>query len=91
MQSIVDALQRQFPDIKIDLKPGQGQALTIKSDEGAKFHQWITALSYVDTMAPQFRWTLREFCTGACGNGQGLMVAVLSGQKIVMAVPPPRE
>jgi hypothetical protein len=85
-QDIVGRLERQFPDIKFDAK--QGQALVIKTDDGSKFHQWITALSYIDTMAPQFRWTLREFCTGAsCGSGQGIMNAVLTGQKMVLSMP----
>jgi hypothetical protein len=83
VQSIADRLQRQFPDIKFEAK--SGQLLSIKSDDGLKFHQWITALSYIDTMAPQFRWTLKEFCTGTCGSGQGLMNALLSGQKMMIS------
>jgi hypothetical protein len=89
IQSVIERLSRQFPDIKIDLKPGEGQALLVKSDDGAKFHQWITALSYIDTMAPEYRWTLYDFCVGvnACSSGQGLMSAVLLGQKIVLSPP----
>ncbi|MFA5040939.1 MAG: hypothetical protein WC464_04825, partial [Bdellovibrionales bacterium] len=71
VQGIVDRLQRQFPDIHFDAR--QKQTLIVRSDDGLKFHQWITALSYIDTMAPQYRWTLRDFCTGSCGSGQGIM------------------
>ncbi len=84
LQLISDRLQHQFPDIKIEA--GAAQALSIKSDDGAKFHQWITALSYIDTMAPQFHWTLRDFCVGACG-GQTLMKATVTGQKMVFSLP----
>ena len=85
IKAVLDRLQRQFPDVRIE--PGQNQTLVIKSDDGSKFHQWISALSYVDTMAPGFRWTLREFCVGSCG-GQGLMRAVVSGQKTTFSLPP---
>ena len=85
IQSIADRLQRQFPDIKFE--PKQGQLLVVRSDDGLKFHQWITALSYIDTMASQFRWTLKEFCTGNCGSGQGIMNAVLTGQKMMLSSP----
>ncbi|MFA4995165.1 MAG: hypothetical protein WC521_07685 [Bdellovibrionales bacterium] len=85
LQSIADRLQRQFPDIKFEAR--LGQVLAVKTDDGLKFHQWITALSYIDTMAPQFRWTLKEFCTGNCGSGQGIMNAILSGQKMLLSPP----
>lgn len=81
----LDRLQRQFPDIRFDV--GQNQTLIIKSDDGSKFHQWISALSYVDTMAPQFRWNIKEFCVGGCGT-QGLMRAVVEGKKTAFSLPP---
>lgn len=84
IDSIVSKLQRQFPDIKITSK--HGLAVEIRSNEGLQFHQWITAISYLDTMAPQYRWTIRDFCTGVC-PGQMLMNAVLTGQKINMSLP----
>jgi len=84
IHSIVDRLQRQFPGVKFNV--GQGQTLEIKSDEGAKFHQWISSLSYVDTMSPDYRWSVRDFCVGSCG-GKGLMQAVLQGQKVVLSRP----
>lgn len=83
MQVISDRLQHQFPDIKIEA--GSNMLLSIKSDDGAKFHQWIAALSYVDTMSPQYRWSLRDFCVGNCSGG--LMRASVSGQKMVFSLP----
>jgi len=84
IRSVADRLQRQFPGVKFSV--GQGQALGIKSDEGAKFHQWISSLSYVDTMSPDYRWMVREFCVGNCG-GKGLMQAVIEGQKVSLSRP----
>jgi hypothetical protein len=83
-QTIIDRLQHQFPDIKFDIAPGQ--AISVKSPDGSKFHQWITALGYIDTMAPEYRWTLSEFCVGACSN-QDLMRATVTGQRVVFSLP----
>jgi hypothetical protein len=82
-QIIMDRLQHQFPDIKVDNEGGA--TIAIRSPDGTKFHQWITAVSYVDAMAPQFRWTLKEFCVGHCN--QDLMKAVLTGQKVFFSLP----
>ncbi|MDR3424736.1 MAG: hypothetical protein P4M13_06615 [Alphaproteobacteria bacterium] len=83
-RAIMDRLQHQFPEIKINLEANE--IFTIKSEDGAKFHQWIMAVSYIDTMAPEYRWSLREFCVGACGS-QGLMKAVIVGQKMIFSAP----
>ncbi|MGB9153571.1 MAG: hypothetical protein WCD70_10850 [Alphaproteobacteria bacterium] len=85
-QLILDRLQHQFPDIKFEM--GSGGAIIIRSTDGAKFHEWITSLSYIDAMAPEFRWTLRDFCVGAC-PAQDLMKAVVAGQKTVFSLPQP--
>ena len=83
-QSISDRLQRQFPDIKFEM--GAEGAIIIKSGDGSKFHEWITALSYIDAMAPEFRWTLHDFCVGTCG-GQDIMKAVVTGQRAAFSLP----
>ena len=83
-QLIMNRLQHQFPDIKFET--GAGGTIVVKSDDGARFHQWITSLSYIDAMAPEFRWTLRDFCVGACG-GRGLMAAVVVGQRAMFSLP----
>ena len=83
-QELSDRLQHQVPDIKIAYD--QKGLITVRSDDGNKFHQWITAISYIDTMAPQYRWTLQDFCVGNCGSN-GLMRASVAGQKIVFSLP----
>ena len=86
VQTILDRLQHQFPDIKMDVGPNQ--SLVVRCADGTKFHQWMTALGYIDTMAPQFRWTMSEFCVGTC-TGQELMKATLEGHKVVFSLPQP--
>jgi hypothetical protein len=83
-QAILDRLQHQFPDLKIEMD--SSRAFNIKTEDGSKFHQFTTALSYIDTMAPQYRWTLRDFCVGHCG--QDLMRAAVTGQKVTFQLPP---
>lgn len=82
-EMILERLQHQFPDIKIEVD--NSQAITIKATEGAKFHQWVSAISYIDTMEPQFRWSLFEFCVGHCGSD--IMKAVITGKKVVFSLP----
>lgn len=82
-QAVVERLQRQFPDLKIEIDSAQG--IIVKTDDGSRFHQWITALSYVDTMAPQYRWNLKDFCVGKCGAE--LMRATVTGQRVAFSLP----
>jgi hypothetical protein len=92
IQMLADQLRHQFPEIRIDVKNPQGKAsgaIEIGTDDGSRFHEWITAISYLDTMAPQYRWTLGAFCTGACPGGH-LMTAALTGQKLVISMPKPK-
>jgi len=86
VQSIMDRLQHQFPEIKFE--PGANESIVVKSSDGSKFHQWVSALTYIDTMAPQYRWTLPEFCVGSCSS-QDLMRAVVQGQRVVFSLPQP--
>ena len=85
-QAIVERMQRQFPDLKIDIDASR--AITIRTEDGAKFHQWISALGYIDTMAPEYHWAINDFCVGHCG--QELMRASVVGQKVAFRLPPPQ-
>lgn len=84
MQVLLGRVQSQFPEVKFNI--GANQLVSVTCDDGNKFHQWISALSYIDTMAPQYKWTLKEFCVGACGTNN-LMKAVVLGQKMVFSLP----
>lgn len=80
LKPISDRLQKRFPDITFSL--GNDKTLTITAIQGAKFRTWLTVLSYIDTISPQYRWQIKEFCVGAkCGSSIP-MKAVLVAQKI---------
>jgi hypothetical protein len=76
---LVDRLQHRYNDINITLN--NDQTVTISADSGAKFREWLTAISYIDVMSPQYRWTIKEFCAGKCIGGV-LMHAILTGEKV---------
>ena len=80
LKPIVDRLQRRFPDISFTL--GNDKSVTITATQGSKFRTWITVLSYIDTISPQYRWQIREFCVGGKCGGSVPMKAVLIAQKI---------
>ena len=81
---LVDRLQHRYPEINISLN--NDQTVTISADNGPRFREWLTAISYIDIMSPQYRWTIKDFCAGKCMGGV-LMRAVLSGEKISFEAP----
>jgi hypothetical protein len=85
---LVERLQRQFPDIKIEADGSQ--TIILKTSDASKFHQWVSALSFVDAMSPQLRWIMQGFCVGSCGQGD-LMRAAVVGQRVKFALPPQSE
>ena len=84
VQVTMDRMQHQFPDVKIE--SGGNQSVIIRSNDGSRFHQWVAALSYVDSMSPQIHWTLNEFCVGNC-KGSDLMRAAVSGERVTFSLP----
>lgn len=83
-QQMVERLQRRYPEVIFSL--GNNQSLTITAVDGGKFRQWLTALSYIDTISPEYHWSLTTFCVGKC-PGNELMRAVLSGERISFEAP----
>ena len=80
MTPIVQRMQKRFPEITFVL--AGDQSLTVSAIEGAKFRTWLSVLSYIDTISPQYRWQIKDFCVGgACSAGMP-MKAVLTAQKI---------
>jgi hypothetical protein len=80
----LDRLKRQFPDLKFEA--GANQSIIVKSNDGGRFHEWITALGYVDSMSPQFHWMLNDFCVGKC-PGSDLMKATVAGERVTYTLP----
>ena len=85
-QAMIERLQHRYPDISFAIQ--NNNSLTVTAVEGSKFHQWLTALSYIDTISPEYHWSIQQFCVGKCRNGD-LMRAVLSGEKISFEAPQP--
>jgi hypothetical protein len=85
-QIMVERLQRRYPDVTFNL--ANNQNITVTALEGSKFRQWLTALSYIDTISPEYHWSISSFCVGKC-QGNDLMRAVLTGERISFEAPQP--
>lgn len=79
VQTLIDRMKRLYPGL--EFSQSTGKSLTVSSNDGAKFREWLTAISYVDAATPQFHWSLQDLCVGKC-NGKDLMRATMSGEKI---------
>ncbi|MDD2325671.1 MAG: hypothetical protein PHW63_06700 [Alphaproteobacteria bacterium] len=89
MKPIVERLQKRFSDIGFTL--ANDQTLTVYTSDGSKFRAWLTVLSYIDTISPQFRWQIKTFCVGGECPGAVPMKAVLAAQKITFSAPEASE
>lgn len=82
-QKVFDRMQHRFPDITFTV---HGQDIVVASGDGGKFRQWLTALSYMDTISPEFHWSFQEFCVGRCTNME-LMHAAVAGDRVSFEAP----
>lgn len=89
LEPMIERLQHRYMGISFSL--GTDRALTVSCVDVNKFREWLTALSYIDTISPEYRWSLREFCVGGGCKGGALMIAVLTGEKISFAAPSPGD
>lgn len=81
-QGILARFVRRYPDLVVDYKEG----FVVSASDGSKYHEWITALDYLETLAPKYQWQIIELCIGAkCG--QNVMTAVLKGERIAFEMP----
>ncbi len=83
MKPIVERLQKRFPEIGFSL--AADQSLTVTAVDGARFRTWLTVLSYIDTISPQYRWQLKDFCVGVQCAATTPMKAILTAQKITFS------
>ena len=79
LQPLSDRMQKRFSEITFGVS---GDTLTVTANEPGKFRQWLTVLSYIDTISPQYRWTIKEFCVGMRCGGSTPMKAVIQAEKI---------
>jgi len=82
---LVERLQKRFPELNFTL--ANDQSLTVAAVEGSKFRTWLTVLSYIDTISPQYRWEMKDFCVGVQCNATTPMRAVLTARKITFSAP----
>ncbi|HAX91746.1 MAG TPA: hypothetical protein DCY07_06020 [Rhodospirillaceae bacterium] len=80
LMPIVERMKKRFPDITFNVSGDQ--SLTVSANEGPKFRTWLGVLSYIDTVSPQYRWQIKEFCVGMQCSAAMPMRAILIAQKI---------
>lgn len=87
LQLLLERLQHQFPEVVFSIE--KNQSLQVSALDGSKYRQWLTALSYIDTVSPEYHWSISKFCVGKC-SGE-IMRAVLTGEKISFQAPQPDD
>jgi len=82
-QILADRMQHRYPNITIASLNNHN--LKISATDGTRFRDWLMALGYVDTISPEYHWTIQEFCVGKCKGD--LMSATLAAEKITFTTP----
>lgn len=88
LKRLVDRLQKRFPEISFAVT---GKALGVSTKDVDSFRLWLTVLSYIDTVSPQYRWSIKEFCVGLRCEGGGPMHAILEPDKVTFTAPQSEE
>lgn len=84
LDKLAERLRTRFDKITFNALPDN--TLEIVSSEAGSYLDWLAALSYLDTIAPQVRWAIRDLCVGReCGGT--LMRAAVSGERVTFKMP----
>lgn len=84
LEKLADRLRSRFEKVSFNALPDN--SLEIVSSEAGVYLDWLAALSYLDTIAPQVRWAIRDLCVGReCGGT--LMRAAVSGERVSFKIP----
>lgn len=84
LEKLAERLRNRFDKISFNAMPDN--TLEITSSEAGLYLDWLAALSYLDTIAPQVRWAIRDLCVGSeCGGT--LMRAAVSGERVTFKMP----
>jgi hypothetical protein len=86
IQVLVDRMQHRYNTITFS---AQANRLRISSTDGTKFRDWLMALSYIDTISPEYHWTIQDFCVGKCKGD--IMSATLAAEKITFTAPDDKD
>jgi len=83
VKPLVDRLQHRYPGISFTI--GNDNSIAISSTDGAKFHDWLNVVRYVDIASPKYRWIIKELCVGRCTGA--LMRAQMVGEVVTFEAP----
>jgi hypothetical protein len=86
LQTMLDRMQRHFPDLGI---VWQNNVLQVNGKDASRFHLWMIAIGQIDTLYPQFHWSVQGMCVGKLCPGDNLMSIGLVGQKFAFEMPQP--
>jgi hypothetical protein len=85
LEKLADRLHSRFEKLTFNAMPDN--TLEIAASDAAAYLDWLAAMSYLDTIAPQVRWSVRDLCVGAeCASGS-IMRAVISGERVSFKIP----
>lgn len=84
LEKLADRLRNRFDKVSFNAMPDN--TLEIVSSEAGVYLDWLAAMSYLDTIAPQVRWAIRDLCVGSeCGGA--LMRAAVTGERVTFKMP----
>lgn len=86
LEPLIDRMKKLFPEISFVMPRGDS-TLTVTASSPNHFRLWLTVLSYIDTISPQYRWSLKEFCVGSRCDRTTPMRAILTAEKISFSAP----
>jgi hypothetical protein len=89
VEKVVVRLKRSYPEVTFSAE--NDGAVSVVGNDGGLFRQWLSAVSHIDILMPNLRWTLREFCVGGSCKTGVLMKAVLVGEVIRIDPPPSQD
>ncbi len=85
LDKYAERLRTRFGKITFNALPDNG--LEVTAADASTYLDWLTAMSYLDTIAPQVRWAVRDLCVGTeCGSGS-MMRATVVGERITFRKP----
>lgn len=85
IKPVAERLQKLFPGITA--QTGKNATLVITAGNSALFRDWLISMGYLETLVPQSRWRIIEFCVGGACGGSSLMKAVLTVEKNSFVAP----
>ncbi|NBX73860.1 MAG: hypothetical protein EBQ89_06130 [Alphaproteobacteria bacterium] len=70
---------------------GREDFLVIEASDSAQFSTWLSAINYLDTIAPDVRWRFERLCMGQDCDKSILMSATIKGEGVGIERPQPKQ